>query len=48
LQDQQLGGAIMWIPGGVIFLAVAMIMLWRVMLREKWEDAAPARARTAA
>ena len=28
LQDQQLGGAIMWIPSGVIFLAVATIVLW--------------------
>jgi putative membrane protein len=27
LQDQQLGGAIMWIPGCVVFLAVAMLEL---------------------
>ena len=31
LQDQQLGGAIMWVPGGVIFLAVAMIVLWSLI-----------------
>jgi putative membrane protein len=31
LQDQQLGGAIMWIPGGVIFLMAATIVLWSLM-----------------
>ncbi len=31
LQDQQLGGAIMWVPGGVIFLAMAMIVLWSLI-----------------
>ncbi|HEX4110893.1 MAG TPA: cytochrome c oxidase assembly protein [Stellaceae bacterium] len=31
LQDQQLGGAVMWVPGGVIFLAVAMIVLWSLI-----------------
>ena len=34
LQDQQLGGALMWIPGCVAFLAPAMIGLWRIMSRE--------------
>jgi putative membrane protein len=29
LQDQQLGGAIMWVPGCVIFLTVSMLVLWR-------------------
>jgi putative membrane protein len=29
LQDQQLGGAIMWVPGCVAFLAVAMAMSFR-------------------
>lgn len=33
LQDQQLGGAIMWVPGGVVFLAVAMVMLWLTIAR---------------
>lgn len=28
LQDQQFGGAIMWVPGCVVFLAAAMLMLW--------------------
>jgi putative membrane protein len=31
LQDQQLGGAIMWIPGGIIFLVAATIVLWSLM-----------------
>ena len=31
LQDQQLGGAIMWVPGCGIFLAVAMLTLWPVL-----------------
>jgi putative membrane protein len=31
LQDQQLGGAIMWVPGGVIFLAMAMFVLWSLI-----------------
>lgn len=31
LLDQQLGGAIMWVPGGVIFLAAAMIALWSIV-----------------
>ncbi len=30
LQDQQLGGAIMWIPGCIVFLAVAMLGLGRL------------------
>lgn len=29
LQDQQLGGAIMWGPGTLVFLAAAVILLWR-------------------
>lgn len=44
LQDQQLGGAIMWAPGCLAFLVVAMLVL-RVVLteaeRSEWE--APAR-----
>ena len=31
LQDQQLGGTIMWVPGCGIFLAVAMLTLWPVL-----------------
>lgn len=31
LEDQQLGGAIMWVPGCVVFLTVAMVTLWRVL-----------------
>lgn len=33
LQDQQLGGAIMWVPGCAIFLAVSMLVLWRDIMR---------------
>ncbi len=28
LQDQQLGGAILWVPGMFIFIGLAMLMLW--------------------
>lgn len=38
LQDQQLGGALMWVPGCVVFLAVAMLRLGGIM-------SAPARPR---
>jgi putative membrane protein len=38
LQDQQLGGAIMWIPGCIVFLAVAMIALWRTLARSGWAE----------
>jgi len=31
LQDEQLGGAIMWAPGCAIFLAVSMLILWRIL-----------------
>jgi putative membrane protein len=31
LSDQQLGGAIMWVPGCIVFLAVAMVMFWQAM-----------------
>lgn len=44
LQDQQLGGAIMWVPGCVVFLAVAMIALWRALERSDWADPVASRA----
>jgi putative membrane protein len=28
LQDQQLGGGIMWVPGCLIFLAISLLALW--------------------
>ena len=31
LQDQQLGGSIMWVPGCIVFLVVAMFGLRRVL-----------------
>lgn len=33
LQDQEIGGAIMWVPGGVVFLAFAMVQLASVLNR---------------
>jgi len=27
LEDQQLGGLIMWVPGGLVFLAAALVLL---------------------
>jgi putative membrane protein len=33
LQDQQLGGAIMWVPGCAIFLAISMLVLWHDIAR---------------
>lgn len=38
LQDQQLGGAIMWVPGCLAFLAAAMWTLLRVFRRFDWSD----------
>jgi cytochrome c oxidase assembly factor CtaG len=35
--DQQLGGIIMWIFGGLIYLTAALVLAWRFLL-------APARA----
>ncbi len=44
LQDQQLGGAIMWVPGCAIFLSVSMLVLWRDMGRAELHGAGePAR-----
>jgi putative membrane protein len=31
LLDQQLGGAIMWVPGGIIFLTASMLALWSLV-----------------
>jgi putative membrane protein len=31
LEDQQLGGAIMWVPGGVVFLAAALAPIFRAL-----------------
>ncbi len=45
LQDQQAGGAIMWIPGCAAFLAVSMAVLWLALARRPWGPAMPAGAR---
>ncbi|MCB5187500.1 cytochrome c oxidase assembly protein [Methylobacillus caricis] len=34
LQDQQLGGLIMWIPGGLAYLAVALFICYRLLSME--------------
>jgi putative membrane protein len=41
LQDQQLGGAIMWVPGCVLFFIISMLILWQDIIRD---EIAPARA----
>jgi putative membrane protein len=33
LQDQQLGGLVMWVPGGVAYLAAALVLVARVLAR---------------
>lgn len=33
LQDQQLGGAIMWVPGCIIFLVISTLVLWNDIVR---------------
>lgn len=38
LQDQQLGGAIMWIPGCSVFLAVSFVALWRMLSSPEWRS----------
>jgi putative membrane protein len=41
LQDQQLGGAIMWVPGCVLFFIISMLILWQDIV---CSEIAPARA----
>ena len=38
LQDQQLGGVIMWVPGCTVFLVVAMIVLARCLAGSAQRD----------
>jgi putative membrane protein len=33
LEDQQLGGLIMWVPGGLAFLLAGLIIAWQVLAR---------------
>ncbi len=40
LQDQQVGGVIMWVPGCVVFLGAAMLTLGRVIAAPAQTDAA--------
>lgn len=41
LQDQQLGGVIMWVPGCVIFLVISTLVLWNDIVRGAIESQAP-------
>lgn len=42
MEDQQMGGLIMWAPGGLAFAAIALAGLVRVMRRADAADAVPA------
>jgi len=39
LEDQMLGGAIMWIPGGMMYALTAVILIARLLGREEEEEA---------
>lgn len=41
LEDQQLAGLLMWIPGGLVYLAAALALLVTWIRRSEHEDAAP-------
>jgi len=43
LQNQQLGGGIMWVPGCVVFLATSILVLWLTLREAEWGTARPAR-----
>jgi putative membrane protein len=33
LEDQQLGGLLMWVPGGTVYLVAALRLAWRLLVR---------------
>ena len=37
LEDQQIGGLIMWVPAGVIYMIAGLLMFWRWMQRSGLE-----------
>jgi putative membrane protein len=41
LQDQQLGGTIMWIPGCVVFLVISVLVLKRALILAGWFEHEP-------
>lgn len=41
LQDQQVGGAVMWVPGCLVFLCIAMIGLAKSLNRKGWSGLSP-------
>lgn len=41
LEDQQLGGGIMWVPGCIIFFSVSMFVLSRALRRADWAPSRP-------
>ncbi len=45
LQDQQLGGAIMWVPGCIVFLVISTLVLWNDITRVAIEPASAAGGR---
>lgn len=42
LEDQQLGGLIMWVPGGTVYLIAALMLARRLLLRADVVKASPA------
>jgi cytochrome c oxidase assembly factor CtaG len=44
LEDQQLGGMIMWVPAGTVLTAVGLVFIWKWMEASKrqWEETATA------
>ncbi len=45
LQDQQLGGAIMWVPGCIVFLVISTLILWNDIVQVAIEQVARAGTR---
>jgi cytochrome c oxidase assembly factor CtaG len=45
LEDQQLGGLIMWVPGGVVFVAAALALVATWLTSEPPPPAEPAATR---
>jgi cytochrome c oxidase assembly factor CtaG len=39
LQDQELGGIIMWIPGSMMYIIAALILIARAMRSDRNEEA---------
>jgi len=35
LEDQQVGGLLMWVPGGTAYMAAALLVVWRLLARPR-------------